>query len=85
MTMGTREELVERICADPNVCFGRPVIRGTRIWVSLILDLMASGMPEEEILGEYPQLVSEDVRAALAYGAAVTQGRYFELAFREEQ
>ncbi|MCA9414370.1 MAG: DUF433 domain-containing protein, partial [Candidatus Omnitrophica bacterium] len=54
--MRTREELLERIVSDPNVCFGKPVIRGTRIWVSLILDLMSGGMTVEEVLAEYPQL-----------------------------
>lgn len=61
--------LLERISADPRVCFGKPIIRGTRIWVALILDLLAGGMAPEEILGEYPQLTAEDIRAALAYGA----------------
>jgi len=52
---------------DPAVCFGKPCIRGTRIWVSLILDYLASGMEIEDILREYPQLTEEDVRAAIAY------------------
>jgi uncharacterized protein (DUF433 family) len=58
-----------RISIDPNVCFGKPCIRGTRIWVSLILDYLASGMTEQEVLSEYPQLSHEDILAALAYGA----------------
>ena len=61
--------LLERISIDPNVCFGKPCIRGTRIWVSLILDFLASGMGMEEILVEYPQHTIEDIRAAIAYGA----------------
>ena len=61
--------LLQRISIDPNVCFGKPCIRGTRIWVSLILDFLASGMPVEEVLSEYPQLIEEDIRAAIAYGA----------------
>lgn len=61
--------LLERISIDPNVCFGKPCIRGTRIWVSLILDFLASGMSMEELLAEYPQLEMEDIRAAIAYGA----------------
>jgi len=61
--------LLQRISIDPNVCFGKPCIRGTRIWVSLILDFLANGMSIEEILAEYPQLTEEDVRAAIAYGA----------------
>lgn len=50
----TREQLLQRISIDPNVCFGKPCIRGTRIWVSLILDLLASGMSEAEVINEYP-------------------------------
>ena len=62
--------LLERISIDPRVCFGKPTVRGTRIWVSLILDLLAGGMTMGELLDEYPQLTTEDIRAAIAYGAA---------------
>jgi uncharacterized protein (DUF433 family) len=68
-------ELLQRISIDPNVCFGKPCIRGTRIWVSLVLDLLASGMSEQEILTEYPQLRHEDVLAAIAYGAEAARER----------
>lgn len=61
--------LLERISIDPNICFGEPCIRRTRIWVSLILDFLANGMGEAELLEEYPQLTREDIRAAIAYGA----------------
>ncbi|HEX9924865.1 MAG TPA: DUF433 domain-containing protein [Anaerolineae bacterium] len=71
--------LLERISIDPNVCFGKPCIRGTRIWVSLILDFLANGMTMEEILLEYPQLTIEDVRAAIAYGAEMARERYVEI------
>lgn len=71
--------LLERISIDPNVCFGKPCIRGTRIWVSLILDFLASGMSIQEILVEYPQLTPEDVRAAIAYGAEMTRERYVDV------
>lgn len=71
--------LLNRISVDPNVCFGKPCIRGTRIWVSLILDLLASGMTIKEILEEYPQLTEEDVRAAIAYGAEMSRERYVEI------
>ena len=63
--------LLPRISIDPNICFGKPCIRGTRIWVSLLLDLLADGMSVEEVLTEYPHLVEEDVRAAIAYGAEI--------------
>jgi uncharacterized protein (DUF433 family) len=65
--------LLERITIDPEVCGGRPCIKGTRIWVSLVLDFLADGMTETELLVEYPQLVHEDVLAAIAYGAEVAR------------
>ena len=71
--------LLQRISVDPNVCFGKPVIRGTRIWVSLLLDFLASGMSVEEILEEYPQLSEEDIRAAIAYGAEMSRERFVEV------
>jgi uncharacterized protein (DUF433 family) len=71
--------LLERISIDPNVCFGKPCIRGTRIWVSLILDFLANGMSMEELLAEYPQLEVEDIRAAIAYGAEMARERYVEI------
>lgn len=72
--------LLQRISVDPNICFGKPCIRGTRIWVSLILDLLADGMSVEEILEEYPQLTKESIRAAIAYGAEMSRERYVEIA-----
>lgn len=71
----TRDELLKRISVNPNVCFGKPCIKGTRIWVSLILDNLASGASEVEILEAYPQLTSDDIRAALSYGAEVSRER----------
>jgi uncharacterized protein (DUF433 family) len=68
-----------RIVIDPNICFGKACIRGTRIWVSLILDFLASGMTNEDILAEYPQLENEDIQAALAYGAEMARERYVEI------
>jgi uncharacterized protein (DUF433 family) len=56
--------LLERISIDPAVCGGKPCIKGTRIWVSLVLDLLASGMSESELLGEYPGLTHDDILAA---------------------
>lgn len=66
-------ELLKRISVDPNVCFGRPCIRGTRIWVSVIVDNLAAGAKESEILEAYPQLEPDDIRAALAYAAEMTR------------
>ncbi|HLG31294.1 MAG TPA: DUF433 domain-containing protein [Candidatus Brocadiales bacterium] len=71
--------LLERISINPNICFGKPCIRGTRIWVSLILDFLANGMSIEEILAEYPQLTDEDIRAAIAYGAEMSRERHVEI------
>jgi uncharacterized protein (DUF433 family) len=62
-----REKLLERISIDPEVCFGKPCIRGTRIWVSLILDNLAAGATEQELLKDYSHLTLEDIRAAIAY------------------
>ena len=70
--------LLRRISVDPNVCFGKPCIRGTRIWVSLILDFLANGTTMTEILAEYPQLTEEDIRAAIAYGAEMARERYVD-------
>jgi uncharacterized protein (DUF433 family) len=70
-----RRELLKRISIDPDVCFGKPCIRGTRIWVSLIVDNLAEGVSESELLAAYPQLVPDDVRAALAYAAEMTRER----------
>jgi uncharacterized protein (DUF433 family) len=68
--------LLQRISINPAVvCGGKPCIRGTRIWVSLILDFLAEGMSEVELLAEYPQLVHQDVLAAIAYGAEASRGR----------
>ena len=62
--------LLELISINPNVCFGKPCIRGTRIWVSLLLDFLANGMSTDEVIAEYPQLAVEDIRAAIAYHEA---------------
>jgi len=75
----TRQELLSRISINADVCFGKPCIRGHRIWVSLILDFLASGETMEEILEDYPQLAREDVLACIAYGAEMARGRYVEI------
>ncbi|MGD9502407.1 MAG: DUF433 domain-containing protein [Methyloceanibacter sp.] len=66
---------LDRILIDPAVCGGKPCIRGTRIWVSLVLDLLASGMSEAEIIAEYPVLTRDDILAAIAYGAEAARER----------
>jgi uncharacterized protein (DUF433 family) len=67
--------LLDRISIDPAVCGGKPCIKGTRIWVSLVLDLLATGMSEAELRAEYPALTHEDVLAAIAYGAEASRER----------
>jgi uncharacterized protein (DUF433 family) len=61
----------ERIVSNPQVCHGKPCIRGTRIMVSVLLDNLAEGVTPEAMVREYPPLTAEDVRAALAYAAVL--------------
>jgi uncharacterized protein (DUF433 family) len=74
----TREELLNRISINPQVCFGKPCIKGRRIWVSLVLDFLASGMSIEQIMKEY-DLEREDVLACIAYGAEMSRERYIDI------
>lgn len=62
-------ELAERITVDPEQCGGRPCIRGMRIRVSDVLDLLASGLTPEEVVQELPDLELEDVRASLWFAS----------------
>jgi len=59
----------ERIVVDPAILLGKPVIRGTRLAVEFIIDLLAQGWSEEEMLRNYPGLVREDIQACLAYAS----------------
>lgn len=74
-----KSELLQRISINPNVCFGKPCIRGHRIWVSLILDLLANGATFDEILEDYPGLEQEDILACIAYGSEMTRERYVDI------
>lgn len=74
-----REELLNRITINPDVCFGKPCIRGHRIWVSLVLDLLAGGRTVKEILEDYPYLDEADIRACIAYGAEMARERYVDV------
>ncbi|MEA2952690.1 MAG: hypothetical protein QOD40_2968 [Alphaproteobacteria bacterium] len=67
--------LLDRISIDPVVCGGKPCVKGTRIWVSLILDLLAGGMSEAKLRAEYPELMHDDILAAIAYGAEASRER----------
>ena len=60
----------ERIEINPEIMLGKPVIRGTRITVELVLRKLAGGSCEADLLEDYPHLTTEDIRAAVAYGAA---------------
>ena len=71
--------LLDRIRIDPKVCFGKPTVKGTRLWVSLVLDWLASGKTIDEILESYPQLSNEDVLACIAYGAEMSRERYVDI------
>ena len=66
------KKLLERISINPEICFGKPCIRGHRIWVSMIMDFLASGATIEDILQDYPQLTREDILACIAYAAEMT-------------
>jgi len=67
------EELLERIAVDPNVLAGKPVIKGTRIPIYLIVELIASGMTMKDVLKEYPELKEDDVKAALLYASKLLE------------
>jgi len=73
-------ELLKRISIDSQVCGGKPCIRGHRIWVSLILDHLASGMTMEDVLKELAQLIADDVLACIAYGSEMARGRTIDIA-----
>ncbi len=74
-----RSELLPRITVDPAVCFGKPCVRGHRLWVSLVLDLLASGMTTDELLAEYHSLEKDDILACIAYGAEMSRERNIEI------
>lgn len=69
------EELLARVSVDPvpKVCTGKPCIRGTRIYIAIILDALAEGLTPEEIIDHYPSLKVEDIRAAVGYAAELAQ------------
>lgn len=67
------DNLLSRITVDPNICHGKPCIRGLRYPVEFLLELLSSGMTAEQILADYPDLEADDLRAACAYGARLTR------------
>lgn len=78
----THEELLNRVSVDPNICAGKPCIRGTRIYIAIILDGLAEGLTPEQIIDHYPQLTLEDIRAALAYAAELSRENVWKVAAR---
>ena len=64
-----KSELLQRITVEPGKCGGRPCIRGMRIRVKDVLDMLAEGATQEEILSDFPDLETEDIRASIAYAA----------------
>jgi len=67
------EELLDRIVVDPDIFVGKPVIKGTRIPVYLIIELIATGMNIKDVLKEYPELKEDDVKAALLYASRLLE------------
>jgi uncharacterized protein (DUF433 family) len=61
----------DRIVVDPNILVGKPIIKGTRLAVEFIVDLLAQGWTEAQILKNYPGIATEDIRACLAYAAEI--------------
>ena len=68
-----RETLLKRITIDPNICYGKPCIRGMRYPVELILELLSSGMTTDEILEDYNDLELDDIQATFLYAAKLSQ------------
>ncbi len=72
--------LTERITIDPEICHGKPTIRGLRYPVEMILELLSSGMTTDEILNDYEDLEREDIFAALAFATRLSQIKRIEVA-----
>ena len=69
----TDQELLARVTVDPNICAGKPYIRGTRISIAIILDALAQGLSPEQIVEHYPSLETEDIQAALAFATYLAE------------
>ena len=67
------DKLLKRITIDPEVCHGKPTIRGSRLMVTTILELLASDMTVQEILDDYPSLEKEDIQACLHYASLLAK------------
>lgn len=76
-------KLAERITIDPDICHGKPSIRGLRYPVETILELLSSGMTTDEILADYEDLERDDILAALSFATRLSQVKRIEAAFDE--
>ena len=74
----SKEQLLARITVDPNLCHGKPCIRGLRYPVEWLLELLSGDMTEQQILADYPDLEPADLRAAFAYGAHLSRVKSIE-------
>jgi uncharacterized protein (DUF433 family) len=73
-------KFIGRVSIDPAVCGGQPCIRGTRVYIAIILDALAEGLTPEQIIDHYPQLTVEDIHGALAYAAELTRENVWKVA-----
>ncbi len=73
------QALLQRIAIDPQVCGGKPCIRGTRIPIAVILDTLSEGKTPKQVIDAYPALALEDVMAALAYAGLLAQENTWRL------
>ena len=74
------DDLLSRISVDPKVCGGKPCIRGTRIYIAIILDGLAEGLTPEQLIDHYPHLTLDDIHAALAYAAELARENVWKVA-----
>ncbi len=72
------DNLLSRITVDPNICHGKPCVRGLRYPVEFLLELLSGGMTLEQVLADYPDLEADDLRAAFAYGARLSRVKRVE-------
>ena len=75
----THQELLDRVTVNPQVCGGKLCIRGTRIYIAIILDALAEGLSPEAIIDHYPSLTTEDIRAAAAYAAELARENVWKI------
>lgn len=79
MQTNVSEPLLERITSDPLICFGKPIIRGLRYPVEIILELLSGGMTSDEILADYEDLERDDILAVLEYAARLSKVKRIEI------